>query len=227
MNDIALSRLQSKLNYEFKDSTLFTLALSHRSVGATNNERLEFLGDSILNFIIARALFDQFEAAREGQLSRLRAQMVKGETLAELAKEFDLGPCLKLGEGEMKSGGQRRDSILADAVEAIIGAIYIDSDFNTCRQCVLQWYKTRLAKLSLKSPAKDAKTSLQEFLQSRKEPLPDYRVVDIEGDAHAQTFTVECHVSLLHEPETATASSRRVAEKKSAAQALQKLGVES
>ncbi|MDO6569937.1 MULTISPECIES: ribonuclease III [unclassified Gilvimarinus] len=226
MNNIVLTRLQSKLNYEFDDLALFSLALSHRSVGAANNERLEFLGDSILNFIIARALFDQFESAREGQLSRLRSQLVKGETLAELAREFDLGPCLLLGEGEMKSGGQRRDSILADAVEAIIGAIYIDSDFDTCRQCVLRWYQPRLDDLNLDNPAKDAKTRLQEHLQSRKQPLPDYQVVNIEGEAHAQTFTVECHVSLLKNPEVATASSRRVAEKQSAALALKKLGID-
>lgn len=226
VNKIALSRLQSKLSYEFKDPGLFTLALSHRSVGAHNNERLEFLGDSILNFIIARALFDQFSSAREGQLSRLRAQLVKGETLAELAREFDLGPCLLLGEGEMKSGGQRRDSILADAVEALIGAIYIDSDFDTCCRCVLHWYRDRLAQLSLASPAKDAKTRLQEYLQSRREPLPDYQVVNIEGEAHAQSFTVECRVSLLNKPEVATATSRRVAEKQAAALVLQKLGID-
>jgi ribonuclease-3 len=225
VNDILFERLQRRLGYAFEESERLRLALSHRSVGAHNNERLEFLGDSILNFIIAQALFDKFPAAREGQLSRLRSQMVKGETLAEIAREFEIGPCLLLGEGEMKSGGQRRDSILADAVEAIIGAIYVEAGMQTCRERVLDWYQTRLATLSLDTPAKDAKTRLQEYMQSRQQPLPDYRVAEVDGEAHAQVFTVECHVSLLDTPERARASSRRVAEKKSAAQALKRLGV--
>ncbi|WP_049722022.1 ribonuclease III [Gilvimarinus polysaccharolyticus] len=225
MNDILFERLQRRLGYTFSNSDRLRLALSHRSVGAHNNERLEFLGDSILNFSIGQALFDMFPEAREGQLSRLRAQMVKGETLAEIAREFDIGPCLLLGEGEMKSGGQRRDSILADAVEAIIGAIYVEAGMETCRARVLAWYQPRLDALSLDTPAKDAKTRLQEYMQSRQAPLPDYRVAEVEGEAHAQVFTVECHVSLLDTPERARASSRRVAEKKSAAQALKRLGV--
>ncbi|UTF61044.1 ribonuclease III [Gilvimarinus sp. DA14] len=225
MSDILLTRLQQRLGYQFKDITRLQLALSHRSVGAANNERLEFLGDSIVNFLVGEALFEQFPKAREGQLSRLRSQMVKGETLAELAREFELGECLSLGEGEMKSGGHRRDSILADAVEAIIGAIYLDSDMPSCRTRVLQWYDSRLQALSLENPAKDAKTRLQEYLQSRREPLPDYQVVAVAGEAHAQMFTVECHVSLLDTPESARASSRRAAEKQSAAQALKRLGV--
>ncbi|MDO3384109.1 ribonuclease III [Gilvimarinus algae] len=220
-----MKRLQRRLGYEFGRPESLQLALSHRSVGADNNERLEFLGDSILNFLIGEALFEKFETAREGQLSRLRAQLVKGDTLAEIAREFELGECLKLGEGELKSGGQRRDSILADAVEAIIGAIYLEAGLDTCRERVLHWYRERLASLTLDTPAKDAKTRLQEYLQSRREPLPEYRVAEVEGEAHAQVFTVECHVSLLPTPERARASSRRVAEKKSAAQVLKRLGV--
>lgn len=219
-------RLQRQLGYKFTDQSLLTLALSHRSVGATNNERLEFLGDSILNVTIARALFDQFPTAREGQLSRLRSQMVKGDTLAEIAKEFELGPCLQLGEGEMKSGGHRRSSILADAVEAIIGAIYVEAGFEVCRECVLRWYQPRLEKLSLSNPAKDAKTRLQEYMQSKKAPLPEYNVLNVNGEAHAQTFTVECQVTLLKKPEVATATSRRAAEKQSAAKVLVSLGVD-
>ena len=225
MNDILFERLQSRIGYRFEQAERLRLALSHRSVGAHNNERLEFLGDSILNFIVGEALFTKFADAREGQLSRLRAQMVKGETLAEIAREFDIGPCLLLGEGEMKSGGHRRDSILADAVEAIIGAIYSEAGMATCRERVLAWYQQRLDSLSLDTPAKDAKTRLQEYMQSRQQPLPDYRVAEVEGEAHAQVFTVECRVSLLDTPERARASSRRVAEKKSAAQALKRLGV--
>ncbi|MCP8898899.1 ribonuclease III [Gilvimarinus xylanilyticus] len=225
MSEILLTRLQQRLGYQFADTQALTLALSHRSVGAQNNERLEFLGDSIVNFLIAEALFGKFPQAREGQLSRLRAQLVKGETLAELAREFELGDCLQLGEGEMKSGGKRRDSILADAVEAIIGAIYREAGLEVCRQRVLQWYASRLTALSLDTPAKDAKTRLQEYLQSKREPLPDYQVVEVNGEAHAQTFTIECHVSLLPQPERASASSRRAAEKQSASQALKRLGV--
>ncbi|WP_041523527.1 ribonuclease III [Gilvimarinus agarilyticus] len=225
MKDIIFERLQSRIGYRFEQAERLRLALSHRSVGAQNNERLEFLGDSILNFIVGEALFTKFTDAREGQLSRLRAQMVKGETLAEIAREFDIGPCLLLGEGEMKSGGHRRDSILADAVEAIIGAIYIEAGMETCRERVQAWYQTRIEALGLDTPAKDAKTRLQEYMQSRQQPLPDYRVAEVEGEAHAQVFTVECHVSLLDTPERARASSRRVAEKKSAAQALKRLGV--
>jgi|SRR5690554_2385255 len=225
VSDILFERLQSRLGYRFIKPEHLRLALSHRSVGANNNERLEFLGDSILNFIIAQALFDKFPEAREGQLSRLRSQLVKGETLAEIAREFDLGTCLHLGEGEMKSGGQRRDSILADAVEAIIGAIQVEAGIEVCRARVLAWYQARLEALSLDTPAKDAKTRLQEHMQSLHEPLPEYSVAEVEGEAHAQVFTVECHVSLLDTPERARASSRRVAEKKSAAQALKRLGV--
>jgi ribonuclease-3 len=227
VTSILLQRLQNRLGYQFTDCERLRLALSHRSVGAHNNERLEFLGDSILNFTVAQALYERFPSAREGQLSRLRSQLVKGETLAELAREFELGPCLLLGEGELKSGGQRRDSILADTVEALIGAIYDEAGMEACRARVLAWYHTRLESLSLDSPVKDTKTRLQEYLQSRRQPLPEYKVVEVGGEAHAQVFTIECHVSLLSSPERARATSRRLAEKQSAAQVLKRLGVES
>lgn len=136
--------LAKKLGYQFKDESMIELALTHRSHGKRNNERLEFLGDSILNFVIAEALYRRFPEAKEGQLSRLRAQLVKGETLAELAREMKLGDYLRLGSGELKSGGYRRDSILADSVEAIIGAIYLDSDMECCRPYILSWYQSRL-----------------------------------------------------------------------------------
>jgi ribonuclease-3 len=150
--------------------------------------------------------------------------MVRGDTLAEIAREFQLGECLVLGEGEMKSGGHRRDSILADTLEALIGTIYLESGFEVCRERVGHWYEDRLNALSLDSTAKDAKTRLQEYLQSRRQPLPDYRVVEVEGEAHAHMFTIECHVSLLKAPTRARASSRREAEKQAAADALRKLG---
>ena len=223
MSDLIKQRLQARLGYEFRDPAQLDLALTHRSHGARNNERLEFLGDSILNFIIGEALYQQFPEAREGQLSRLRSQMVKGETLAELAREFELGECLRLGEGEMKSGGHRRESILADTVEALIGAIYLESGFQVCAERVNAWYQSRLQALSLAQPAKDAKTRLQEFLQAHKLPLPEYDVVEVEGEAHAHQFTIECRVTPIKETVRTQASSRRVAEKQAAAEMLEKL----
>ncbi len=225
MLNLKYQRLQDRLGYQFHTQTLLQLALTHRSCGARNNERLEFLGDSVLNFIIGESLFHRFPEGREGQLSRLRSQMVKGETLAKIAREFDVGECLILGEGEMKSGGHRRDSILADTLEALIGAIYTESGFEVCRDRVLTWYADRLAQLSLDSPVKDAKTRLQEYLQSRQQPLPEYAVVETEGEAHAQMFTIECRVSLLNKATRARASNRREAEKQAAEKALRLLNI--
>lgn len=218
-------RLVARLGYTFKDNTLFKLALSHRSYGKQNNERVEFLGDSLLNFIIAEALFQKFPAAKEGQLTQLRANLVKGETLAEIAREFGLGDFLLLGEGELKSGGFRRASILADAVEALIGAIYLDSGncMVTCRERVLAWYAARLDKVELKATAKDAKTLLQEFLQERKMALPTYTVLAEGGEAHSRQFTVECAVTGKAKPCTAIGNSKRVAEKLSAEKMLSQL----
>lgn len=223
VSDLLKARLQSRLGYQFADTALLELALTHRSQGANNNERLEFLGDSILNFVVGEALFRRFPEAREGQLSRLRSQMVKGETLAQLAREFDLGDCLILGEGEMKSGGRKRQSILADTVEALIGAIYLESGFEPCAERIRAWYRERLEALSLEHPAKDAKTQLQEFLQARRLPLPDYQLVEREGSAHAYRFTIECRVTPLKEVVRADANNRRTAEKQAAAEMLSKL----
>lgn len=223
MSQLLQQRLQSRLGYHFRDLAQLELALTHRSCGARNNERLEFLGDSILNFIVGEALFRHLPEAREGQLSRLRAQMVKGETLAELAREFELGECLRLGEGEMKSGGHRRDSILADTLEALIGAIYLESGFAVCAERVNSWYASRLKGVSPDSPVKDPKTALQEYLQARQLPLPEYEVVQVDGEAHAHTFTIECRVSPLAQPVRANASSRREAEKQAAAGAMEQL----
>ncbi|WP_281646006.1 ribonuclease III [Parendozoicomonas sp. Alg238-R29] len=222
----SLDKLERKLGYSFKDPDLAVLALTHRSCGGRNNERLEFLGDSIVNFLIAEDLFRRFPEAREGQLSRLRARMVRGQTLAELAREFGLGDFLLLGSGELKSGGFRRESILADVVEALLGAIYLDSGMETCRERVQVWYASRLSSLSVTDQHnKDPKTRLQEHLQSRQQKLPDYELLSIEGKAHAQTFKVCCHVEGLSDTE-GTGSSRRIAEQQSARRALVSLGVE-
>lgn len=226
MLTLKYQRLEQRLGYHFDDQRQLQLALTHRSHGATNNERLEFLGDSILNFIVGEALFKRFPEAREGQLSRLRSQLVKGETLAELAREFELGECLVLGEGEMKSGGNRRDSILADSVEAIIGAIYLASGLDVCRDRVLVWFAPRLNELGLDTSSKDSKSRLQEYLQAQRQPLPDYVVVEVGGEGHAQVFTIECRVALAKEPTVATASNRREAEKQAAALMLVHLKID-
>ncbi|MGJ8513362.1 ribonuclease III [Carnimonas bestiolae] len=220
MSSSSTSTLAKRLGYQFNDNAYLELALTHRSVGGRNNERIEFLGDSIVNFIIGEALFRRFPEAREGQLSRLRARLVKGETLADVALEFELGQFLKLGSGEMKSGGNRRRSILADAMEAVIGAIYLDGGMDEVKRCVLAWFAERLNDTTLEDTLKDPKTRLQEFLQSRQKPLPRYDVVDVQGDAHDQVFTVEAHVELLNEPGVGTGSSRRNAEQQAADKVL-------
>jgi len=213
-------KLCRQLGYFFADFGLLELALTHRSFGGRNNERLEFLGDSILNYIIAEELFHRFEKANEGELSRLRASLVKGETLAEVAREFHLGDYLKLGAGELKSGGFRRDSILEDAVEAIIGAIYLDAGMDTCREHILNWFTSRLDATSLKVVTKDAKTRLQEYLQARKHALPQYDVIDISGEPHDQTFHIHCLIELLPEPVVGEGNSRRIAEQRAASDVL-------
>jgi len=221
-----VSELARRIGHPFVDESLFELALTHRSCGKKNNERLEFLGDSILNFVIADDLFARFPQAKEGELSRLRARMVKGVTLSEVARELGLGDYLRLGSGELKSGGFRRDSILADAVEAIIGAIYLDSDMETARGFILSWFKTRLEKLDLNETLKDSKTRLQEFLQSRRLALPTYELINVEGEAHDQTFYIDCTVTGLPKPAKGIGSSRRQAEQEAAKHALIELQVE-
>ncbi|SDS80189.1 RNAse III [Halopseudomonas xinjiangensis] len=221
-----LDRLERKIGYTFKDPDLLILALTHRSLGGRNNERLEFLGDSILNFVAAEALFERFPQAREGQLSRLRARLVKGVTLAELAKGFELGDYLRLGSGELKSGGFRRESILADATEAIIGAIYLDAGMDQARERTLFWLQEHIATLTLVDNNKDPKTRLQEYLQSRQCELPRYEVIDSSGEAHCRVFRVECQIAPLAERTFGTGSSRRFAEQEAAQLALIALGVE-
>lgn len=222
----SLDRLERQIGYQFTDQSLLTLALTHRSFAGRNNERLEFLGDAVLNFVAGEALYTRFAQAREGQLSRLRARLVKGETLAILAKRFSLGDYLRLGSGELKSGGFRRESILADALEAIIGAIYLDAGMDCARDRVLDWLTSEFETLTLVDTNKDPKTRLQEFLQARGHELPRYEVVDIQGEPHCRTFWVECQVALLDSKTRGEGASRRIAEQVAAAQALRALGVE-
>lgn len=218
-----ISKLERKLGYQFNDSELINLALTHRSANGKHNERLEFLGDSILSFVIADDLYHRFPKVNEGDMSRMRATLVRGHTLAELGREFVLGDYLKLGPGELKSGGFRRDSILADAVEAIIGAIYLDSDIEVVRRIVLSWYKSRLDAIQPGVSQKDPKTRLQEFLQGRKKPLPVYTVTNIKGEAHNQEFTVSCGIEGISDPVVGKGTSRRKAEQAAAELALEKL----
>lgn len=221
MADIA--RLQQALGYQFGDPGLLQLALTHRSAGSQNNERLEFLGDSIINHIIAEALYSRFPSAREGEMSRMRAALVKGDTLAEIARELKLGEYLVLGAGERKSGGYRRGSILADALEAVVGAILLDSDVEHCRRTVLDWVESRLQALSSATTDKDAKTQLQEFLQGRGYPLPEYELLSVRGDDHAQQFHVTCRLSRPRLAVEGNGASRRKAEQNAATAALERL----
>ena len=218
-----LHLLQRRLHTDIRDEQLLKLALTHRSHAKKNNERLEFLGDSLLNCLIADKLYHQFPEAKEGQLSRLRAQLVKGDTLAEIAQEFSLGDFLIMGEGELKSGGFRRNSILADTLEAIIAAVYLDGGMDACKEIIEKWFHSRLSLLSLDHSQKDPKTRLQELMQAKKQPLPDYKVVNIAGAPHDQSFTIECKVNLLDTVIQATGSSRRSAEKFAAEKALSAL----
>jgi ribonuclease-3 len=223
MVDVGLHTLALRLGHKFTDHGLLKLALTHRSHGANNNERLEFLGDAILNVVIAEDLYRRFPKAREGQLSRLRASLVKGATLAEVALSLQLGDSLRLGQGESKSGGHRRESILADSLEAVIGAIYLDSGLESTRDCILQWYAVRLDGLNLKHTDKDPKTRLQEFLQAQQQALPEYQLEKVEGQAHDQRFTVSCNSRLLPQPSLGSGRSRRYAEQQAAHRALELL----
>lgn len=215
-----LAALMERLGYQFKDKQLLQNALSHRSVGLNNNERLEFLGDAVLGFLITAELYQRHPKAHEGDLSRMRALMVNGDMLAQLAADLGVSECLRLGVGEEKSGGKRRHSILADALEAIVGAIYIDGGFEICQRCVLNWYGERADDLSHIKPKKDAKSELQEWLQARKLPLPDYKV-NITGEAHAQTFIVTCSVAGLPQMTEGIGTTRRRAEQMAAERFLE------
>ncbi len=219
----SFDRLTRELGYRFNNQDLLRSALTHRSFGSKHNERLEFLGDAILSFIISAELYTRFPELDEGRLSRLRASLVKGDTLAELARHLELGDYLQLGSGELKSGGFRRASILADALEAIIGAVYLDGGIDHARQLVLALYGDNLDRVSPAENLKDPKTRLQEYLQSRRQPLPQYDVVSVSGEAHDQTFVVRCTVGGLSEPTEGVGASRRRAEQAAAEAALKRL----
>ncbi|RUM84064.1 MAG: ribonuclease III [Candidatus Thioglobus sp.] len=187
-----MDKLQQKINYQFKDITLLKLALTHRSLGKNNNERLEFLGDSILGVVISRELYKRFDHVDEGKLSRLRSHLVRGQTLAQLAGELELSNILILGPGELKSGGFRRESIQADAVEAIFGAVLLDSGFETVNRVILDLYHDLLDDINPNDSLKDPKTQLQEYLQKRSNTLPKYELVKTVGKDHNAVFTVNC-----------------------------------
>jgi ribonuclease-3 len=217
-------RLERLLDHTFADQLLLEQALTHRSAGSRNNERLEFLGDAILGSVVAAELYRRHPRAREGRLSRLRANLVRRESLAEIAQQLELGQYLKLGAGERKSGGYQRDSILSDAFEALLGAIFLDSDFTVCQRCILRLFAARMDALSEATSLKDAKTRLQEYLQSRQQPLPEYSVKEVSGEAHAQFFKVECVVTGLGLPAgKGQGSSRRQAEQNAAQDMLARL----
>ena len=216
-------RLQDVIGYRFAQPGLLAQALTHRSYGVSHNERLEFLGDSILNCAIAAELCGRFPDAREGGLSRLRANLVRQETLHRIAQSICLGEHLRLGEGELKSGGHARPSILADALEALFGAIFLDGGFGAAQQTILRLYADPLGDVDAKASGKDPKTMLQELLQARHIALPKYVVVSTRGAAHDQRFEVECLIPELSVRTTGTGSSRRSAEQEAARRACEQV----
>lgn len=215
--------LISQLGHQFAQPELLRRALTHRSYSASHNERLEFLGDSVLNCTIAKYLYDRFPDMPEGDLSRLRSNLVNQQTLSQLASKLNLGDLLHLGEGERKSAGYRRPSILADALEAVFGAVMLDAGFAAAEQTILRLYVPFIEQTDLQTLGKDAKTLLQEYLQGRKFPLPRYEVDQINGEAHAQTFVVSCHIEKLNIVTQGEGSSRRIAEQVAAEAAYQRI----
>jgi ribonuclease-3 len=213
-------QLQARLGHVFADARLLQEALTHRSFGQPNNERFEFLGDSILNCVIAIALFERFGELREGELSRVRASLVRQDALYRIALDLELGDCLRLGEGELKSGGSRRPSILADAVEAVFAAVFLDAGFAAAKAVVDRLYAPLLAEVDPCKPSKDPKTALQEWLQGRRMPVPTYTMVQALGEAHAQEFEVACEIPKLGVRTLGRGPSRRIAEQQSAELAL-------
>lgn len=220
---MGIDTLTRRIGYEFSDPGLLRRALTHRSHGVPHNERLEFLGDSVLNCAIATSLFHLHTRVAEGDLSRMRAHLVKEQTLSEIALALDLGEYLLMGEGELKSGGYRRPSILADTLEAIIGAVYLDSGFVAAEQVIARLFEPLMKGLDPKTLGKDPKTLLQEYLQGRKLPLPNYTVLSITGEAHQQQFDVECAIVGLDIRACGVGSSRRSAEQAAADNAMQVL----
>ena len=223
----AAHSLERRLGHVFAQGALLSQALTHRSFGTPHNERLEFLGDSVLNCAIAQFIFDRFAGMPEGELSRLRANLVNQHVLADIAKELELGLRLRLGEGELKTGGAERPSILADAVEALLGAVFLDAGFDAASNVVQRLFAARLDEVSLTKPSKDAKTLLQEWLQAKRLALPTYTVTKIDGEAHKQMFQVQCLVKADQMIQSTNATgqgvSRRIAEQEAATQVLSQL----
>ena len=216
-----LKKCCEKLGYQFRDMALLEVALSHRSAHENHNERFEFLGDSLLNFVIAEKLFQIFPQAQEGELSRYRAALVNKHSLLALANELALGGYLHLGLAEIKNKKTPRESILADALEAVIAAIYLDAGFEACKNKILQWYALRLQDMATAPVAKDSKTQLQEYFQARQLPLPQYLVISREGQSHAQIFHIECYVEGFDYITQGRGSSRREAEQMAAKKYLE------
>jgi ribonuclease III len=218
--------LKETLEYQPSDLSWFEMALTHRSADGANNERLEFLGDAVLSLITAQYLFERFPEADEGTLSRLRARVVSGEFLAQCAAAAQLGELLSLGPGELKTGGFRRESILADALEALCGALYLDGGLEAARRGLLRWVESGLPAAELPAELKDPKTRLQELLQARGLPLPRYSIQSIEGELHAQQFRVRCEVDSMAVAASGEGSSRRRAEQAAAARVLDQIRCE-
>ena len=219
--DPAAAWLSERLGVELSDAGLLGRALTHRSHGASNNERLEYLGDAVLNFVVAEMLYRAFPEATEGELSRFRASLVSGEALAAMAADLGIGERLLLGEGEMKSGGQRRATILADALEAVLGAIYVDQGLAAARRVAERLFQSQIAALPSAAELKDPKTRLQEWLQGHGHPLPAYTVLEVSGEPHEQRFRVRCDVPGLALAAVAEGSSRRRAEQEAAQRILE------
>jgi len=217
------SALRERLGHVFRRPELLTQALTHRSFGAGHNERLEFIGDAVLNCVIAAALYERFPDLPEGDLSRVRANLVNRDTLARLGRSLEIGTAIRFGEGELKSGGKTRPSIIADALEAIFGATFVDAGFEAARRAIENVFADELAHLDPAVSGKDAKTRLQEWLQARRVPVPEYMVVSTSGQAHAQTFTVECRVPSFSVITTGEGPSRRAAEQQAAESAYGRL----
>jgi ribonuclease-3 len=211
--------LRDRLGFAFRRPELISQALTHRSAGGNHNERLEFVGDAVLNCVIAVTLFERFPAIPEGELTRVRASLVNRDTLARLARGLDLAGEIQLGEGEMRSGGAERPSILADALEAIFGAVYVDGGFDAASAVVQRVYAAELVDLDPAALGKDPKTRLQEWLQARRIAVPEYTVTAVEGEAHAQTFTIECRIAALAIVADGSGTNRRAAEQAAAARA--------
>lgn len=218
--------LQKKIGYVFNQHNLLLQALTHKSAGIQHNERLEFLGDAILNYVITSFLYNRFPYLSEGSMSRIRANLVQENTLVILAQEFDLSDCLCLGPGELKTGGRKRASILANTIEALIGSVFLDSDIKVIEMLIIHWYKDLLETINPYNRQKDPKTCLQEYLQSRHQPLPIYRIKCIAGSAHNQIFSIDCQVNALNVSVIGCGSSKRKAEQAAAEKVLKVLKIE-